>query len=605
MKPSPRTICALLLAVCLAVSGLCTSLTTAVSASPDEGGRVPYRFHFETLHTTNAGGTVIQVLRDQRMELGESLEAAGWLATAEGVSAYQYLWLPAGGGTGEWITVKNPHIAPRKDLTAAGVEYPSGHSTAGFSLSMTPPEGTSEGYYDVYIRALDGMGTPCDLAALLNLRYGDPDLVSASGQTISIPRIEREGETSLLGGAVVDGGQLRIPPDGRVKLGNLNLASFETVKISYLFPDADAVKGDKTSILGLKSGGEYSYGKDNESYNTTDDLAYAPLNARSGEVILNLDTCGESGEIWLTGHLNGDILISGVEFVANGYTGSRTAAHINLSGDLSGYLGGANRTGFTTVTDPALGDVLRLEVLEATNDPYVYFRAGDLLRENEITLDADEYKYMVLLYRADPANNTDRMNLYLCSGLITGPTEDCNRGVTLARDGKWHYLLVDLSEQANWDGIIHGWRFDYLSGDSNAGDRVDFASVQFVRTAKAARKLAEQDPLSKEPYKTGDPIVIKDMSEEQNEEDNGFVLDPDDTYEITEAPAEPPAEPSTDPLGGSASDSETTSGDTAADTDTDPEPTRKGCRSALTAPAVLFGPCLFTALFHKRKKSTP
>ena len=235
MRPSPRTICALLLAVCLAVAGLCTSLTMAVSASSDEGGRVPYRFHFETLHTTNAGGTVIQVLRDQRMELGESLEAAGWLATAEGVSAYQYLWLPAGGGTGEWITVKNPHIAPRKDLTAAGIEYPSGHSTAGFTLNITPPEGTSEGYYDVYIRALDGMGTPCDLAALLNLRYGDPDLVSASGQTVSIPRIEREGETSLLGGATVDGGQLRIPPDGRVRLGNLNLASFEAVKITYVF----------------------------------------------------------------------------------------------------------------------------------------------------------------------------------------------------------------------------------------------------------------------------------------------------------------------------------------------------------------------------------
>lgn len=99
------------------------------------------------------------------------------------------------------------------------------------------------------------------------------------------------------------------------------------------------------------------------------------------------------------------------------------------------------------------------------------------------------------------------------------------------------------------------------------------------------------------------------MSEEQNAEDNGFVLDPDDTYEITEAPAEPPseppAEPSTDPLGGSASDSETTSGDTAADTDTHTEPPRKGCRSALTVPAVLFSPCIFAFLFHKRKKSTP
>ena len=594
---------ALILAILLAAAGLWVPLSMTVSASPDEGGRVPYRFHLETLHTTSAGGTMIQVVRNPELERGQSLEAAGWMATAEGVSAYQYLWLPAGGGVGEWITVKNPHITHRHDLTAAGIEYPSGHSTAGFTLSITPPEDTPEGYYDLYIRALDGMGIPCDLAALLNLRYGEPDILSESGQTVSIPRIEREGESSLLGGATVDGGQLRIPPDGRVKLGNLNLASFEAVKITYFFPKANDVKGDKTSILGLKSAGRYSYGKENESYNTTDNLVYAPLTARAGEMTLKLDDCDENGEIWLTGHLNGDVLISHVEFVAKGYTTDRVAAHINLSGDLATYFGGFNRTEATTVTDPALGDVLRLEVTEETNDPYAFFRVGDLLRENDILLDADEYKYLVLLYRADPAINTDRMNLYLCSGPIIGATEDCNQGATLLRDGKWHYLLVDLSQKANWGGIIHGWRFDYISGDSDPGDGVEFASVQFFRTAKAAYEVAGQNPLSKTPYKTGDPIVIRDMREEQNTENTEFALDPADTYEITEAPAEPPAEPSTDPEEGANPDPSPENSDTNTPPDTQPPP--KGCRSALGAPAILFTLCLFAPLFHKRKKSTP
>jgi hypothetical protein len=208
----------------------------------------------------------------------------------------------------------------------------------------------------------------------------------------------------------------------------------------------------------------------------------------------------------------------------------------------------------------------------------------------------------VFLYRADPAINSDRMNLYLCSGSIVGATEDCNQGVTLQRDGKWHYLPVDLSQKANWGGIIHGWRFDYVSGDSDPGDGVEFASVQFFRTGKAAYELAGQDPLSKTPYKTGDPIVIRDMREEQNTEDNDFVLDPADTYEVTEAPTDPPAEPSTDPEEGTNPDPIPT--DTEADTTPDTEPPRKGCRSALTAPAILLALCLFVPLFCKRRKST-
>lgn len=589
---------ALILALLLAAAGLWAPLSMTVSAAPDEGGRVPYRFHLETLHTTSAGGSMIQVVRNLELERGQSLEAAGWMATAEGVSAYQYLWLPAGGGVGEWITVKNPHITHRHDLTAAGIEYPSGHSTAGFTLSITPPENTPEGYYDIYIRALDGMGIPCDLAALLNLRYGEPDLLSESGQTISIPRLEREGETSLQGGAAVDGGQLRIPPDGRVKLGTLNLASFDAVKITYFFPNANDVKGDKTSILGLKSAGTYSYGKGSESYNTTDALLYAPLTKRSGELTLKLDTCDENGEIWLTGHLNGDILISHIELVAKGYTTDRVAAHINLSGDLATYFGGFNRTAATTVTHPALGDVLRLEVTEETNDPYAFFRVGDLLRDNDILLDADEYKYLVLLYRADPAINSDRMNLYLCSGPIIGATEDCNQGAALLRDGKWHYLLVDLSQKANWGGIIHGWRFDYVSGDSDPGDGVEFASVQFFRTAKAAYEVAGQDPLSKTPYKTGDPILIRDMREEQNAEDNEFTLDPADTYEITEAPTEAPTEPPTDPIPSDTADS---GGETSVTSDEAPTaPPKKGCASSVTSLSILLASLAAPLMIQKK-----
>ena len=585
MKHATRRICALLLAVFLAVAGACTSLIMTASASPDEGGRVPYRFHLETLHTTGAGGSMIQVVRKLELELGQPLEAAGWLATDEGVSAYQYLWLPAGGGFGEWITVKNPHITHRHDLTAAGIEYPSGHSTAGFQFTIEPPKDLPEGYYDIYIRALDGMGTPCDLAAILDLRYGDPDRVSVSGQSISFPRIGREGEASLLGGATVEDDTLRLPPDGRVRLGDLNLTGFEEVKITYYFPDARAWKGDKTSILGLKSSGEYSYGKEDESYNVTHSLVHAPLWERAGQITLKLTECDENGDIWLTGHLNSEIVITAIDFVGKGYGTDRVAALINLSGETATpYLRSFSHTEAKTVTDPHLGEVLRLEVKDATNDPYAHFAVGDLLRDHDIVLDADVYKFLVLLYRAEPVNNTDRMNLYLCSGPITGATEECNQGATLLRDGKWHYLLVDLTQKANWGGIVNGWRFDYISGDSDAGDAVEFASVQFFRTAKAAHEAAQQDPTRREAYKSGDPVVLRDMREEGSAEEE-FIPDPSDTYEVTEPPTEPPIEPPTEPAptDTEAPDSETITSPNG----TEELPTKRGCASAVSSFSLL------------------
>ena len=589
----------------LLAAGLLAVPSFAVYAAPDDGGRVPYRFHFETLHTTSAGGDVIQVVRNLELGLGQSLEAAGWMATAEGVSAYQYLWLPAGGGFGEWITVENPHITNRPDLTATGIEYPSGHGTAGFTLSITPPADTPEGCYDIYIRALDGMGIPCDLAALLNLRYGNPDEITEASHRISFPRIQREGEASLFGGATVTEEAIILPPDGGVRLGNFNLAGYEAVKITYEITNPDAP--GKTPVLGLKSDGKYSYGKGDEGYNMTHDLAYSMIAADQNELVLDLTGCDEYGEVWLTGHLNCDVRITQVSFVCSGYGTDRVAAKIYLSNDLvSRYFGGNNRTDLVDVTDPVLGDVLRMEVREETNDPYAFFIAGGLLKDHDIVLDADEYKYMVFLYRASSANNTTRMNLYLCAGNITGATEACNQGVTLQNDGKWHYLYVDLTQRANWEGIINGWRFDYISGDSDAGDYVDFASVQFFRTGEAALAAAKQDPAKGEAYHVGDTPVFKDMSEEQGQENAGGNLnvDPADTYEVTEPPAEPPAEPDTAPPTDPMDETDPPT-PTPEDTTDAPPTAPKGCRSALCLPLAWLALILPALALSKRKKSIP
>lgn len=556
---------AVLLTVLMLTAALGVSASLTASSAPDGGGRVPYHFSLDTLHTTGGSGTMICVFRDLELEQGDSIEAEGWLATPEGVSGYEFAWVPAGGGAAEWQAVYQLTIGSRPDLQAAGIDYPSGHSTAGFQFTVKPPENTPEGYYDVYIRALDGMGTPCDMAAMLGLRYGQPDLLSDAGQIISFPRIEREGQASLFGGAEITDQGILLPPDGGVRLGELPLAAFEAVRITYTVPDPAAFsenRGGRTPVLGLKSAGRYSYGQADEPYNTTHSLVMAAVAPEGGEMTVEL-SCDHRGEVWLTGHLPAEILITSIQFIHAGQRGDRVAAKINLSGSLSGYFGGCNRVNVGAAKDPLLGDVLRLEVTEETNDPYAYFSAGSLLRDHDLAIDAAEYKYMVLLARALPENPHDVMVFYLCAGDITGATEACTHHFQIIKDGQWHYYLLDLSATENWTGLINGMRFDILSRDSAPGHAMEFASMQFFRTKEAAQAAAAQSPADRGAYDSAaDPAVIRDVTAEQNSGTGSFTPSPEDTCVVTDPLPEPVTEPSSDP--------------------SDPaEPPRSGCRGAV------------------------
>ena len=596
---------AVLVTLILLVSACLVPLS--VASAPDEGGRVPYQFSVDDLNGKGVGGTMIGVIRDLHLPLGQSITAAGWMATGEGVSAYQYLWVPTGGGYAEWKPVENVTITARGDLAAAGIPYASGHGSAGFSLTLDPPKDLAEGVYDVYIRAIDGMGIPCDMVALLNLRYGDPDMDDGKKHAISFPRIMREGETSLAGKASVSPEGIILHEDGRVRLGELNLAAYAHMRITYTAAHADTDIGEgRKPVLGLKSSGRYSYGTAGESYNVTDNLIYAALDPTTGEGVLEVDLTDVNhyGDVWLTGYLGGKITVTGIEFVYHGYVTDRVAAKIHFSEDLVGYLNGYNMTNALGVSDPVLGDVLRLEVKEETNDPFVFFNAGKLLSENEIVLDADEYKYMVFLYRANENTNSDRMNLYLCSGPITGATEACNQGVTLERDGKWHYLLVDLSQKENWGGIINGWRFDYVSAQSDPGDAVDFASVQFFRTLEGAKKAASQDPLGQQPYHRGDPAVLRDRSEESDAEREIFVIPDDDSFVVTEPETSAPEDPETSQPPQATEPSETGSSisETEPSAETSQPPKTKGCASALMPLAGVLAAAILPVLVKKNIK---
>ncbi len=576
-----------------------------------ETTRPPYLFSIDT-EPLHVGGASIAVLRDLSWEMGMSLRLAGWLATDEGVSAYQYLWAPVG-GMAEWQTVQEPQIFNRKDLAAAGIGYRSGHETAGFDFTLSLPTDVEAGYYNLFVRAVDGMGNTCDMIAALNIRYGNADEDDGTTCTVNFARLlEESKKTSILrGGAEITAEGILLPAGGSVRLGDYMLAGCEQLLVTVATEGAADADG-RRAVIGLKSGGTHSFGQPGERYNMTDALVYAPLSDKANTLSVDLSACDYGGEVWLTAYTDTALTVTEVRFVYNGYATDRVAAKIRFSADTISYFSGANHVVLSGVRDPALGDVLRIEVSEDTNDPFIHFYAERLMAEADIRLSADNYRYMVILARMSSENLRNHTAFYLCAGNITSASERCTCSFQTTNDGRWHYYLVDLTEKDTWTGRIHGWRFDIINGDSVAGNYMDVASVQFFRTEKAAQAAASRDPAGEGTYTLGEPAVIRDMSEEIA--DDGFAIDPEDAYVVETEP------PETDlPESGTAgADPEETTAphteETGSEIDTTPqesetEPPAGGCSSGvgtamwlILIPAALVRP--FKKIFHTQKEES-
>ncbi len=558
---------------------LCALVPPVAEAAPTAPAAPRFVFHVDRTnleHFQGGSGDLIAVCRDAYLPAGESLTLAGWLSTDNGVSGYRYLWVPAGGGVAVWqdVPAEQCTIGARGDLTAAQIPFPNGHATAGYSLTISPPEGISDGYYDVYLRAIDGAGVPCDFLSLLHLRYGRADADDGQTRTINFDRLAHEAEADaalLQNGAEIRPDGLYLPDAAAVRLGTFDLTGFETLLIEYCTLSGKPLPAaDPPAILGLKSSDRHPFVSTGRAgYNLTDTIVYTLPSDAEGKLTADLATRTDDGEVWLTGALPEPIVITSISFVYNGNGSDYVAAKIHLSEALLPHFAGANAVRLAGVRDPLLGDILRIEVAEDTNDPYVHFYAEDVLAAADIRLSADHYRYMVILARSMPHNHGRHMALYLCAGTITGATGECTHSVLTENDGEWHYYLLDLTEVALWKGIIHGWRFDIINGDCRAGDAMDFASVQFFRTREAAEAAAARPIQEATPYRIGDAVVFPDLVEEQN---GSGELEPSETYIVTESvtTAEPETEPETDVP---APESETVAESTPLSIETLPEPT--------------------------------
>ena len=516
--------------------------------------RAPYLFVAEKISGGQgiSGNSSICVYENYTLPENECITMEGWFVTDEGIDRYEYAWVTGLDRTPEWETAQNTEITPRPDLAAAAIPYPGGYDTAGYFFSIEPPENLTDGYYDLYVRAITGDGVSCDMVLFSHMMYGTPDADDGSTRTVSFPRLEKT-PGALTEAAVEDTG-LVMTNQSMISLGAIELNAFGRVRITYTV--SQSYSDGKQALVGFKSAPDHLYGDGEGLYDLTDHITAMPLStAHDGPQVAELDLSDVAipfhNGLYMSAYIKDGVTLTlhSIEFIYRGKGFDRTAAKIYFSEDLIPRFTGRNLVDLKGVQDPVMGDVLRIEVIDNTNDPFTHFNASGVLKDHDLRLSADDYKYMVVLARASKNNAHSSMTFYLCAGNIVGATEACTYTHQLIPDDKWHYYVFDLTERENWKGIINGWRFDIINGDCLPGNYVDFASIQLFRTPEAAVAAAKASVTQGiTPHALGMPAVTRDDVEETVISDRPMTFAKGDWFEETTIPETEPVTPPAETL---------------------------------------------------------
>ncbi|MBQ7316101.1 MAG: hypothetical protein IJW90_03215 [Clostridia bacterium] len=618
-------ICAALLTAILCALPMGVFAATEPQAKKTDLPRPPYIFSVDEV-TGGSGfsaASMLYVYEDFSLADDQPLTLKGWIATDEGIKAYEYAWVSGMHRTPEWTQVTNLQIVPRGDLKNAGIPYEAGHESAGFSLTIQPDASLEDGYYDLYVRAISGDGVGLDIVMFPHLCYGEPDRDNGETRVISFPRIAKT--PGALTNASVHETGLVMTNTSFAALGQLELSAFSSIRVTYSL--SKAYTDGKQAILGFKSSAAHSYGNGKDRYNLTDHVVALPLHTETTDmqtVELDLDNVSlpPCSAPYLAAYLADGIslTIHDITLTYRGHAYDHTAAKIYFSEDTVPHFQGINRVELKGVSDPVMGDVLRIEITEETNDPFTHFNAAGLFKNYDLRLNADHYKYMVVLARANSENLHANMTFYLCAGTIYGATEACTYTHTLTRDGKWHYYLFDLTDKENWTGNINGWRFDIISGDSLPGNYVDFASIQLFSTLEAAQKASSASVSTGiTPHQLGMPILQRHDDLEHTDsltppvifEDGDWFEIETETESVTEPETKPLPDPETDleiqtpaPEAPDTSDATQTSPEASNPSVTDPsdetQAAASGCASTISV--IYFAFPLSLILIMKKKK---
>ncbi len=555
--------------------------------------RAPYQFSIDKITDGSpfGGSSTIHIYSDYVFPADGIMTMEGWVATDEGIDHYEYAWITDYHYSPVWQRASGEKITARGDLSASGIPYPGGHSTAGFSFDILPLDGMADGYYDLYVRAVTGDGVGCDMALFSHMMYGTPDHDDGDIRRINFARLEKT--QGALINATVSEGKLLMTHTSMVNVSPMELGEFERVRITYGV--SEAYTADRQALIGFKSASEHPYGNGEGLYDLTDHITALPLNTNTTEpqtVELDLSKVDLKAhdEVYLSTYLKDGVTLTihEIELTYRGKGYDRTATKIYFSSDVIGKFSGTNMVTLQGVNDAVMGDVLRIEVIDETNDPFAHFNANSLMSDHDIRLSADDYKYMVVLARASAENRNDSMTFYLCAGSIYGATEACTYSRHITPDGKWHYYVFDLTAMENWKGGINGWRFDIINGDCQPGNYVDFASVQFFRTKEAAETAASASVTDHiTPHALGMPAMVRDDVEDKIVSDDPVTFKDGDWFEETTLPE---TEPATVPEKETTAEPPTTlaPADSDGSEKTDGSTTDEGCRSLVSSLPLVF-----------------
>lgn len=97
---------------------------------------------------------------------------------------------------------------------------------------------------------------------------------------------------------------------------------------------------------------------------------------------------------------------------------------------------------------------------------------------------AENYKYLEIVYKI-PTTNKSREHgcqLFFCCDTQMAPSEECSVRLDLKKDGKYHTLLIKLSDLSYWQGNVNFVRFDYFNGAEN-GDCMYVKTINLTNEA--------------------------------------------------------------------------------------------------------------------------
>lgn len=113
-------------------------------------------------------------------------------------------------------------------------------------------------------------------------------------------------------------------------------------------------------------------------------------------------------------------------------------------------------------------------------DPYITFNYFNA----EPQLKADKYDYIVIDYMLPKTNsNTARQGeVFLqCGSVNSAETKYAKTTDRYTRSGEYEKLIIDVSKQAGWSGLLNGFRFDYFNF-CKAGDVMYIKSITLANT---------------------------------------------------------------------------------------------------------------------------